>query len=50
MSNLPRWFMAALLILAVVGLLVWARGPDHHRGDDVGALDARHAVAQALNG
>ncbi len=46
MNNLPRWFMAAVLILAVLGLLWWARGDDHHRGDDVGALDVRYAVTQ----
>ena len=27
MNNLPRWFMVAVLILAVLGLLWWARGP-----------------------
>ena len=48
MNSLPRWFMAAVLILAVLGLLLWARGDDHHRGDDVGALGGRHAVAQGL--
>ena len=28
MNNLPRWFMVMMLILAVVGLLWWARGAD----------------------
>ena len=50
MNSLPRWFMVAVLILAVLGLLWWARGPDHHHGDDVGALDVRYAVAQGLDG
>ena len=48
MNNLPRWFMVLVLILAVLGLLLWARGPDHHRGDDEGALDGRYAVSQGL--
>jgi hypothetical protein len=48
MNNLPRWFMVMVLILAVIGLLWWARGPDHHRGDDEGALGAPYAVLQGL--
>ena len=48
MNNLPRWFMVGVLVLAVLGLLLWARGPDHHHGDDVGALDAPYAVSQVL--
>jgi hypothetical protein len=48
MNNLPRWFMVMVLVLAVVGLLWWARGPDHHRGDDEGALGAPYAVLQGL--
>ena len=48
MNNLPRWFMVMVLILAVIGLLWWARGPDHHRGDDEGALRAPYLVSQGL--
>jgi hypothetical protein len=48
MNDLPRWFMVMVLILAVIGLMWWARGPDHHRGDDEGALDAPHAVSLIL--
>ena len=48
MNNLPRWFMVMVLILAVIGLVWWARGPDHHRGDDEGALGAPYAVLQGL--
>ena len=48
MNNLPRWFMTMVLILAVLGLLLWARGPDHHRGDDEGALAFRSAAPQGL--
>ena len=45
MEHLPRWFMVLVLVLAVVGLLWWARGPDHHRGDDEGALAGQYAVS-----
>ena len=48
MNNLPRWFMVMMLILAVLGLLWWARGPDHHHGDDVGALGVPHSASHGL--
>jgi ABC-type transport system involved in cytochrome c biogenesis permease component len=37
-----RWLIVLLIALVVIGLVSYARGPDHHRGDDAGAL---HAVA-----
>lgn len=33
-----RWAAALLAVLLLVGLLVWARGDDHHRGDDIGSI------------
>jgi hypothetical protein len=33
-----RWVVAAAAVVLVVGLLVWARGEKHHRGDEVGSL------------
>lgn len=33
-----RWVVALAAIALVVSLLVWARGDEHHRGDDVGAV------------
>jgi hypothetical protein len=33
-----RWVVAAVIVLLVVGLLVWARGDEHHHGDEVGAV------------
>ena len=33
-----RWLLALLIALVVIGLIAYARGPKHHRGDDVGAL------------
>jgi hypothetical protein len=29
--------MVLMLVLLVVGMLVWARGPQHHHGQYVGA-------------
>ena len=45
MNNATRWILAAVAIVLVVGLLVWARGDDHHRGDDVGSLSVTGTIA-----
>jgi hypothetical protein len=38
------WVIAVVVALLVVGLVAFARGRDHHRGDDVGAFGrAPHA-------
>ena len=36
--NIPRWLIAVAAAALVVSLLIWARGDEHHRGDDVGAV------------
>jgi hypothetical protein len=33
-----RWLIVLALALVVIGLIAYARGPEHQRGDDVGAL------------
>jgi cell division septation protein DedD len=39
-----EWIIAVVVALLVVGLVAFARGRDHHRGDDVGAFGrAPHA-------
>ena len=32
------WIIALIVVVLVVGLVAFARGRDHHRGDEVGAL------------
>jgi len=44
MSNTVRWIVAATAAVLVVCLLGWARGGQHHRGDEVGSLGTRSAV------
>jgi hypothetical protein len=46
-----RWVVVVVALLVVVGLIAYARGRDHRRGDEVGAL-APHitTVAVALPG
>ena len=39
-----RWVVAVVAVVLVVGLLVWARGAEHHHGDDVGV--ARSGTAR----
>jgi lipopolysaccharide export system protein LptC len=33
-----RWVVAAIAAVLVVCLIGWARGANHHRGDEVGSL------------
>jgi hypothetical protein len=40
MTETMRWIVAAVAVALVVCLVVWARGEDHHRGDEVGSLAA----------
>jgi hypothetical protein len=37
-SSTVRWAVAAVAVLLVVGLLIWARGDEHHRGNEVGSV------------
>ena len=36
-----RWIVVILAVLLLVGLLAYARGREHHRGDEEGALGSR---------
>ena len=39
MDDTRRWVLLVVLALVVIGLLAFARGPEHHRGSQqVGAL------------
>lgn len=38
MGDAARWVVVLVLGLVLIGLIAYARGPEHHRGDDVGAL------------
>ncbi|HET6939525.1 MAG TPA: hypothetical protein VFI19_13005 [Nocardioides sp.] len=40
MTTTTRWVIAVVAALAVIGLLIWARGYVHHHGDDVGSVAA----------
>ena len=38
MREALRWLLVVVIVLAVIGLFAFARGDEHRRGDDVGAL------------
>jgi hypothetical protein len=38
MNGTPRWVIALVIVLVLVGLVAFARGREHRRGDEVGAL------------
>jgi hypothetical protein len=38
MNGIPRWVIAVVVLLIVVALVAFARGRDHRRGDEIGAL------------
>lgn len=40
MNGTPRWVIALVIALVLVGLVAFARGREHRRGDEVGALGA----------
>jgi hypothetical protein len=38
MRDAVRWVVVVGLVLVVIGLIAYARGDEHRRGDEVGAL------------
>jgi hypothetical protein len=46
MSNTASWLIGVVLALALVGMIAYARGPKHHRGDEVGTHGTKIIVVQ----
>ena len=44
--NAARWFVVLIALFLILGLGAYARGPEHHRGDDVGTHGTPPAQAQ----
>src|SRR5918995_1157271 len=38
MREVARWLVLVLIALVLIGLIAYARGDEHHRGDEIGAL------------
>ena len=43
-----RWIVVIALVLVLVGMLAFARGREHHRGDEEGALGAPSRVTRVI--
>jgi uncharacterized membrane protein YqhA len=43
--NARRWVLLVVVALVIVGLVAFARGPAHHRGQQVGAVGDRVPTA-----
>jgi hypothetical protein len=39
-----RWLIVLVLAVVLIGLVAYARGNEHHHGDDVGALHSNPPV------
>jgi hypothetical protein len=51
MDDTRRWVLLVVLALVLVGLLAFARGPEHHRGSQqVGAFGGGAPTAAATLG
>ena len=37
MSDAPRWVIVVVVTVLVIGLIAFARGRDHQRGDETGS-------------
>jgi hypothetical protein len=44
MERAVAWVLIVLSALLIVGLMSYARGPKHHRGDEVGSHGTKVAV------
>ena len=44
MAETVRWLAITCGIVLAICLLIWARGDDHHRGDDVGSVGVKFRV------
>jgi|SoiMetStandDraft_2_1073263.scaffolds.fasta_scaffold3260259_1 hypothetical protein len=44
MRDAVRWLIVLGIVLVLIGLIAYARGDEHHRGDDVGAHGALPAA------
>ena len=44
MSDAVRWPVIVLCVIVVIGLMAYARGPDHHHGNQIGSHGTRVVV------
>jgi hypothetical protein len=46
MRNALRWAIAVGAALCVIGLAAYARGPEHHRGDQIGSHGTKVVIVR----
>ncbi len=44
MNSVWAWVISVLAAILIIGLIGYARGPVHHRGNEVGSLSATTTV------
>ena len=48
MRRVVEWVLIVAGILLIVGLIAYARGPKHHRGDEIGSHGTKVAVVHIV--
>jgi hypothetical protein len=48
MRRVAEWLIVVACGLLVIGLVAYARGPKHHRGDEVGSHGAKVVVVHIV--
>ena len=48
MRQVIEWLLIAAAVLLVVGLIVYARGPKHYRGDELGSHGTKVVVVHIV--
>ena len=43
-----NWLLIAIGVLLVIGLVAYARGPKHHRGDEIGSHGTKVVVVHIV--
>jgi hypothetical protein len=46
MGDALRWAIAIGTVLCVIGLASYARGPEHHRGDEIGTHGTKVVIVR----
>ena len=48
MRRFVEWVLIAIAALLIVGLIAYARGPKHHRGDEIGSHGTKVVVVHIV--
>ena len=48
MRDVVKWLLIAAAVLVLIGLIAYARGPKHHRGDEIGSHGTKVVVVHIV--